>query len=68
MKYQGGSRKILGHSGHIVDMMSTVLGTVVVEPEAQISYCAYGIDYIERDCEACNLCNYGRDCKNNIIS
>jgi hypothetical protein len=36
----------------------------------QIEYCDYNYpDCISSDsCQSCNLCNYGRDCHNNIVN
>ena len=69
MKYQGDIKKdTIGNHGHIIDMMSAVLADRLAESEEQNDYCAYEIDHLERECEQCNLCNYGKDCHNNTIS
>jgi hypothetical protein len=59
----------LGNSGHIVDMMAHVLSQPRInDPGMRPDYCAYNLDPLERDCESCSLCNYGRDCHNNRIA
>ena len=69
MKYKGNRREAsLGKSGHIVDMMSAVLSSVGdTSGVGDISYCDRGIDYLERECQDCSLCNYERDCHNNKV-
>ena len=68
MKYSTKHKTSLGASGDIISMMQAVLSDNQADPEASTKYCIYGIDYLERECDVCNLVNYDRDCHNNPIS
>ena len=68
MQYTSKDNQTIGQSANIVDIMDTMLANQKSTPESDINYCSYKIDYLERECQGCNLCNYGRDCHNNAIS
>lgn len=68
MQYRGKKEVVNFASANIIDILAAVLGHEVAAPEAATAYCKLGIDYLERECQDCSLCNYGRDCHNNEIT
>ena len=62
------TKKELGESGHIIDMMEVVLrGDNKQDATMLRSYCALDLDHLERECADCAYTNYGCDCHNKKI-